>query len=61
MACPILIKQGQAVMYSIYSTQRDPKYYGKDADVFRPERWFEPETRKWDGHSCHSMVAQEYV
>ena len=43
---PILIKQGQAVMYSIYSTQRDPKYYGKDADVFRPERWFEPETRK---------------
>ena len=43
---PILIKQGQGVLYSIYSTQRDTKFYGKDADVFRPERWFEPETRK---------------
>lgn len=25
--------------------QTDPKYYGKDALVYRPERWFEESTR----------------
>ncbi|CUM46031.1 unnamed protein product [Debaryomyces fabryi] len=25
---------------------RNPKYYGKDADEFRPSRWSEPEMRK---------------
>lgn len=43
---PIFIRKGQTVMYMIYALQRDPKYYGKDSEVFRPERWFEPETRK---------------
>lgn len=33
-------------MYSVYVTHRDTKVYGKDANEFRPERWFEPETRK---------------
>lgn len=43
---PIFIPKSQTVVYSVYSTQRDPKYYGKDANVFRPERWLGPETRK---------------
>ena len=43
---PILVRKGQTVMYSVYVTHRDTKVYGKDADEFRPERWFEPETRK---------------
>lgn len=43
---PVFIPKGQVVAYSIYSTHRDTKYYGQDADVFRPERWFEPETKK---------------
>ncbi|KAK6457433.1 cytochrome P450 alkane hydroxylase [Scheffersomyces xylosifermentans] len=43
---PVLVRKGQSVLYSIYSTQRDEDYYGKDAEVFRPERWFEPSTRK---------------
>ncbi|KAL6454247.1 CYP52A10 Cytochrome P450 52A10 [Candida maltosa Xu316] len=43
---PILVKKGQTVMYSVYALQRDEKYYGKDANEFRPERWFEPEVRK---------------
>ncbi|EMG50164.1 Cytochrome P450 52A10 [Candida maltosa Xu316] len=43
---PILVRKGQTVMYSVYALQRDEKYYGKDANEFRPERWFEPEVRK---------------
>nr|P16141.4 RecName: Full=Cytochrome P450 52A4; AltName: Full=Alkane-inducible P450-ALK3-A; AltName: Full=CYPLIIA4; AltName: Full=Cytochrome P450-CM2 [Candida maltosa]CAA39367.1 n-alkane inducible cytochrome P-450 [Candida maltosa] len=43
---PIAIKKGQNVMYTILATHRDPNIYGEDANVFRPERWFEPETRK---------------
>jgi cytochrome P450 len=43
---PILVTKGELVMYMISSTHRNKEYYGKDVDVFRPERWFEPETRK---------------
>ncbi|KAK6460241.1 cytochrome P450 [Scheffersomyces coipomensis] len=43
---PVYVRKGQTVLYSVYSTHRLPEYYGKDADDFRPERWFEPETRK---------------
>nr|prf cytochrome P450alk1 [Candida tropicalis] len=43
---PIAIKKGQVVMYTILATHRDKDIYGEDAYVFRPERWFEPETRK---------------
>lgn len=43
---PVFIPKGQIVAYSVYATHRDSKYYGKDADTFRPERWFEPETKK---------------
>lgn len=43
---PCLIRKGQTVVYSIFATHRDPKYYGKDVDEFRPERWFEETTRK---------------
>ncbi|KAG5419204.1 ALK2 [Candida metapsilosis] len=43
---PILVTKGQTVVYSVYATHRMEEYYGKDALEFRPERWFEPETRK---------------
>ena len=43
---PILIKKGTNVMYSVYATHRDETHYGKDAAVYRPERWFEPSTKK---------------
>ena len=31
--------RGTTVAYTVYCTHRDEKYYGKDANVFRPERW----------------------
>ncbi|KAI5963462.1 uncharacterized protein KGF55_002342 [Candida pseudojiufengensis] len=43
---PILVRKNTTVTYSVYSTHRSEEFYGKDANVFRPERWFEPETRK---------------
>ncbi|KAG7662044.1 uncharacterized protein J8A68_004432 [[Candida] subhashii] len=43
---PILVRKGQNVFYTIYVTHRSERYYGKDSFEFRPERWFEPETRK---------------
>ena len=43
---PIFIAKGQTVTYTVYAMHRDEQFYGKDSEVFRPERWFEPETRK---------------
>jgi cytochrome P450 len=43
---PVFIRKGEVVSYSIAATHREPQYYGNDADVFRPERWFEPLTKK---------------
>lgn len=36
---PLFVEQGQVVAYIIIATHRNEKYYGKDADVFRPDRW----------------------
>ncbi|KAK6897691.1 Cytochrome P450 52A6 [Candida tropicalis] len=43
---PIFIPKGSTVAYIVYKTHRLEEYYGKDADDFRPERWFEPSTKK---------------
>lgn len=43
---PVFVAKGLLVSYQVYSMHRDPKYYGKDAEDFRPERWFEESTRK---------------
>lgn len=39
MQSPVYVPKGTVVAYVIGSTHRNPDYYGKDADVFRPERW----------------------
>lgn len=36
---PVFISKGRFVLYTTYSMHRLEDYYGKDADVFRPERW----------------------
>lgn len=38
---PILVPKGTLVCISTYACQRSAKYYGKDAMIFRPERWQE--------------------
>ena len=41
----VYIKKGQTVNYAVSSLQRDTKYYGKDAEIYRPERWLLDETK----------------
>ncbi|CAK4033433.1 related to cytochrome P450 family [Lecanosticta acicola] len=38
---PIVIQEGQTVMYSIHLMQRRTDLWGEDALAFRPERWSE--------------------
>ncbi|EGV60598.1 cytochrome P450 52A12 [Yamadazyma tenuis ATCC 10573] len=43
---PIFIPRHSTVAYSVYATHRHERFYGKDAEVFRPERWFDEGTKK---------------
>lgn len=43
---PVFVPKGTMVLYSVYATQRDEVHFGKDAMVYRPERWGEPSTKK---------------
>lgn len=36
---PVYIPKGYEVIYSVYTMHRDPKFFGPDADEYRPERW----------------------
>ena len=36
---PILVRQGEMVVFSQYVNSRRKSIYGPDADEFRPERW----------------------
>ncbi|TAQ88476.1 hypothetical protein B7494_g3183 [Chlorociboria aeruginascens] len=37
--CPVFVKKGQRVGYSVYAIHRRKDFYGEDAEYFRPERW----------------------
>lgn len=39
------VPKGTIVTWPIYGANRDPKLWGEDADLLRPERWFESEQR----------------
>ncbi|KAL4942103.1 hypothetical protein BDV06DRAFT_170246 [Aspergillus oleicola] len=45
---PVFVKEGQAVLYSVYAMHRRKDLYGPDADTFRPERWEENSKRGWE-------------
>lgn len=36
---PLFVEKGQVVAYIIIATHRNEKYYGKDPDLFNPDRW----------------------
>lgn len=36
-----------AVLANIYALQYDPKVWGSDVGLYRPERWLEPGSDKW--------------
>lgn len=39
---PIFVPKGTIVQYALYALHRHPTFWGDDADIYRPERWFEP-------------------
>lgn len=43
---PMLVCKDQTVIISTFAAQRDKAVFGKDADEYRPERWFDPQLRK---------------
>ncbi|KAK4099124.1 cytochrome P450 [Parathielavia hyrcaniae] len=40
---PVFLPGGVDISISVLAMHRDKKLYGEDADLFRPERWFEPD------------------
>jgi len=45
---PIYVKKGEHVNYSVYSMHRRTDFWGRDAHLFRPERWEENQKHGWD-------------
>ena len=44
------IKEGVVVGTNPYVIHRDQEVFGEDADIFNPERWFRPESKRMDAH-----------
>ncbi|KAK6457023.1 cytochrome P450 52A6 [Scheffersomyces xylosifermentans] len=44
---PIFVPRGTTVAYGVYFTHRLEEHYGKDANEFRPERWFDMKRLGW--------------
>jgi cytochrome P450 len=44
----VFVPKGTPVFYSTYATHHCNKYWGEDADEFRPERWEEGQLHTWD-------------
>jgi cytochrome P450 len=42
----VFLPGGVSIGYSAYAMHHDKEIYGEDADVFRPERWFETDDAK---------------
>ncbi|XP_073951347.1 cytochrome P450 4d2-like [Choristoneura fumiferana] len=40
----VIIPEGTSILLNIWAIHRDPRYWGPDADIFKPERFFEPLT-----------------
>lgn len=44
---PIFVAKGTPISYTVYALHREEQFYGKDSEVFRPERWGEPLAKKY--------------
>ncbi|KAJ5110578.1 hypothetical protein N7532_001113 [Penicillium argentinense] len=45
---PVYIQKGQLVAYNVFAMHRRTDYWGKDARIFRPERWEENAKHGWE-------------
>ncbi|PRT56569.1 hypothetical protein B9G98_04189 [Wickerhamiella sorbophila] len=47
---PLFVPKGTNIFYLPYVMQRHPRYWGEDANEFKPDRWDDPETQRhtWD-------------
>jgi cytochrome P450 len=45
---PIFVPKGTVVEMDLYTVQRDPSFWGPDADQFKPSRWTEPKRPLWE-------------
>jgi cytochrome P450 len=45
---PVFVPKGTKVIYTMWTTQRLKKFWGEDADDFRPDRWTESKLHTWD-------------
>jgi cytochrome P450 len=46
--CPVYIKKGQEIGYSVYVMQRREDLWGKDAAIFNPDRWADRKMVGWE-------------
>ena len=44
---PILVRKGDIVVFGFYALHRQPKIFGDDVDIFRPERWEKLKPPHW--------------
>lgn len=45
---PLFVGKGCSVGYSVYGLHRRHDIWGEDANDFRPERWIDLKTRRWE-------------
>ncbi|KAJ5376140.1 hypothetical protein N7509_013026 [Penicillium cosmopolitanum] len=45
---PVYVHKGQLVAYNVFAMHRRTDYWGKDARLFRPERWEENAKHGWE-------------
>ena len=36
---PVFVSKGTSLLFSFYSLHRDPSVFGKDVEIFDPDRW----------------------
>ena len=45
---PLFIQKGQVIEMDLYTLQRDPRHWGPDSNLFKPERWLDGKRTLWE-------------